>query len=112
MSVARDVAEGMGEGLGDAWYELENGEYAISYVGSRIHRRRGRCGPGGWSHLSAATLSRALRRAPSAEATLTPIPAATRDQVGSGAGLDLSPYRFGFTGQWLQQTGPGAQHVP
>lgn len=32
MSVARDVAEGMGEGLGDAWYELENGEYAISYV--------------------------------------------------------------------------------
>lgn len=32
MPVARDVAEGMGEGLGDAWYELKNGEYAISYV--------------------------------------------------------------------------------
>ena len=33
MPVARDVAEGMGEGLGDAWYELEDGdEYAVSYV--------------------------------------------------------------------------------
>lgn len=33
MPAARDVAEGMGEGLGDAWYQLDDGdEYAISYV--------------------------------------------------------------------------------
>ena len=31
--IARDVAEGMGEGLGDAWYGLADGDpYAVSYV--------------------------------------------------------------------------------
>ena len=33
LPAARDVAEGMGEGLGDAWFELGDGdEYAISYM--------------------------------------------------------------------------------
>lgn len=33
MPAARIVAEGMGEGLGDAWYELDGGDaYAVTYV--------------------------------------------------------------------------------
>lgn len=33
LSAARTVAEGMGEGLGDAWYELTDGDpYAITFV--------------------------------------------------------------------------------